>query len=199
MNVICLGISSVIVVRNLLYPDLQEILSFQCALVMYYIVDTAWLAKWPECSPAPKETLLHHFLSIMFITYIIIIPGGLIAGIRTEIMELNTCLSYLRRLLKPKRYFYLDAIFYVSLILLRHGWVPYMAYWLFSRFSEGIHMKVIFSGYIYLNITYVWWTITLFRIQKKKHHSRSAQDRKQVQLYKTCVVAPTPIFTTTTK
>ena len=177
MNVVCLGIFSVIIVRNNWYPDMQEIVSYHYALSMYYIVDTACLLKWPECSPAPKETLLHHFLTIILCCLTVVIPEGRMIALRAELIEPSTCLSYLRRLLKSKRFFYLDAIFYVSLILIRHVWFPYLGYGLYLRFSEGNYIKVYFAGILYLNLTYVWWTITLLKIQRRKYHSLSAKDR----------------------
>ena len=179
MNTICLGIFSVIIVRNILDPDMQEIVSYHCALTIYYIVDTAWLLNWQECSPAPKETVAHHYLSIIFCFITLMIPEGRMIALRIQLIELNTCLSYLRRLLKPKSFYYLDVIFYVSLILIRHVWFPYLAYWLFSRLSEGIHIKLYLAAVLTANLTYICWTVNLLKIQKRKYQRRiTAKDRK---------------------
>ena len=150
MNVICLGLFSVLIVRNLLYPDLQEMLMYSYMIMVYLMVDIVWLFKWPECNPCPKETILHHFISIFALFIAITVPESRYIGAKVQLIELTTWLSHLRRLLKRKSYRVLNGFFYVFLLVIRHLWFPYLAYWLLLRWSEALYIKLCLSGVLYV-------------------------------------------------
>ena len=168
MNVIWLGLFSIMIVRNILYPDLQEILIYSFVMIVYFIVDIIWLFKWPECNSCANDVIFHHFYCIAGLCVMIAVPEARHIGAKIHLTEITTWLSHLRRLLKPKRYLVLNAIFYILLLTVRHVWFPYLAYLLLLRWSEAFYIKFCFIGVLYLNTMYVKWTILLVQALTKK-------------------------------
>jgi len=171
MNVICLGLFSSLIVKNIMYPDLQEMLIYTYTLEVYFIVDIIWLYMWPKCNPCAYEVIFHHIATIIALALPIWNPEARHFAAKVQLIELTTWLSHLRRLLKPKKFYVLDATFYTSLLVVRHIWFPYLLYFVLSQWTEAFPIKYWLPSALflaYLNITYINWTVLLFRALAKK-------------------------------
>ena len=159
MNVICLGVFSTLIVKNVLFPDLQEMLFYSYLMMVYFIVDIIWLFRWPECNPCPYDVIFHHILCMVALCVNIKVPESRHIGAKVQLIELTTWLQHLRRLMKPKKYRVLDNFNVILLMVIRHLWFPYLAYSLIFRWSEAFYVKFCLAGVLYLNIMYIKWTV----------------------------------------
>ena len=160
MNIICVGVFSIMTLKNLMAYESFQVLILAYLMVLYFVVDVVWLLKWPECNPSPYATIFHHILSS---TFIVLGPiSNPIFGpimIKISLTEPTTWLAHFRRFIRPRRYYLLDVISYVSIFVVRHLWSPYLAYELILRAHESLYMAITAAGVVFLNCMYVFWTV----------------------------------------
>ena len=160
MNIVCIGVFSIMTLKNLVAYDSSHVLLLAYSMLVYFLVDIAWLLKWPECNPSPYGVIFHHIVSATFLV-LGPIPDPILRPIliKIAVIEPTTWLSHFRRFIRPRRYYVIDVTTYMSIFGVRHLWSPYLAYELILRAHESLNMARTAAGVVFMNCMYVFWTV----------------------------------------
>ena len=160
VNIICIGVFSIVTLKNLVAFDSSQVLVLAYSMLLYFLVDIAWLWKWPESNPSPSSVIFHHILSsILLLLGPIPDPTLRPILIKTLVIEPTTWLAHFRRFIRPRRYYLLDVATYMSMFGVRHLWSPYVLYELLPRAHESLNMTLTTGGAVFMNCMYVFWTV----------------------------------------
>lgn len=99
--------------------------------LLYFLADMAYVGLFPRCVKSPEVILCHHVASMSLIMLPYHNPNYVWALSYCMLVEINTWLLIAKRTISVGRVL-LDVLFYVTWVLLRNVWYPYLV-WLFAK------------------------------------------------------------------
>ena len=144
---------------NLEGDDLY-LLSVIC--VLYYFLDTAFIAIRPDSVNSTRSILLHHVFTFIFAVETYRLPSFRSFCVQYLLVDINTWFLMVRQMLK-ERYLVIEVPFYVSWVLIRLVYYPYLMFKVWGRFHESLTFKGLAVLTIFLNILNFKWSIALFK------------------------------------
>ena len=136
------------------------LLSVTCLL--YYFVDTAFIAIRPDSVNSPKTILLHHILSFSLALGAYMAPDYRSLCVQYILIDVNTWFLVVRQTLK-ERYLAIEVPFYTTWVLIRLVHYPYLMLKVAVRFPESFVWKGMTVITLFLNMMNLKWSIALFR------------------------------------
>jgi hypothetical protein len=100
---------------------------------VYFLLDTIFVGVYPQCVKSPVVILSHHLCTALYMLIPYHYPTYHWAMSACMLVEINTWLLIARRTIGGKL---LDAAFYVSWVLLRNVYYPYLI-WAFYHEWRG--------------------------------------------------------------
>ena len=152
--------------------DLAMYVLFDCS---YYVLDTIFIICRPEITKSPKLIIFHHVVSFggaFGVAYHF--PQLRYMLVELTLVDINTWFMTLRRTL-DKRNVVIECFFYISWVVIRMLYYPYLLFKVYKRAEEGTVFVVILIMVIFLNVLNCKWSFDLFKkffvgIEDRQHH-----------------------------
>ena len=129
----------------------------------YYVLDTFFIICRPEIVRSPISIIFHHIVSFggaFGVAYHF--PPLRYMLVELTLVDINTWFMILRQTLK-KRYIIVESMFYISWVVIRMLYYPYLLFKSYKRAEEGGALVVILMMVMFLNVLNFKWSHDLFK------------------------------------
>lgn len=148
-------------------------LVFYTAAMVYFLLDIIFIGCYPNCVKSPIVLLCHHIVTSLYILIPYNYPQYHWCMAYCMLVEINTWFLIARRNIPS---LLVEALFYVSWVLLRNVWYPYLVYafyqeWLHESKKSGTSWNPILVCPIFQTVLVglnAHWTVQLLRRKKSR-------------------------------